>query len=142
MKSITSWKYFSSLTKETKFPSVSHRKVRRFYDKVSIKKSRQFKPFYTFLADKTPMKLDKEYRNSVSHVNWNVSRSSQYYQIYLDKYPSKSIYRDEMLIPTYPLAVALAEEWAMQQSIFYNFHYYRETSFYKQQENAFEHHDG
>lgn len=36
------------------------------------------------------------------------------FQIHLDKYTAKTLYRDDMYIPTYDLAVALAEEWASQ----------------------------
>lgn len=63
-------------------------------------------------VDKEPIK----YRESEGNLKWNISRSTQYYQIYLDKFKCKSLYKDDMYIPTYPLAVALAEEWAMQPS--------------------------
>ncbi|CAI2376107.1 unnamed protein product [Moneuplotes crassus] len=94
---------FSNMTKDIKFPSVSHRKVKRFYKDVSIVKS-----------EKTKIKPEKEYTQSKSHVNWRVSHSDQYYEIYLDRFSGKSLYKDEMLIPSYPLAIALAEEWAYQ----------------------------
>jgi hypothetical protein len=54
-------------------------------------------------------------------MNWNISRSKEYYQIHLDKFLARTLYKDTMLIPSYPLAVALAEEWAMQPGNFYDY---------------------
>jgi len=70
----------------------------------------------TYLVPGTPKKKDVKYSESQSHMNWNVYKSDKYYQIHLDKFKWKTIYKDDMIIPSYPLAVAIAEEWASQPS--------------------------
>ena len=47
-------------------------------------------------------------------LNSEKTENKKFYQVYLDKYTAKTLYRDEMRIPSYDLAVAIAEEWASQ----------------------------
>ena len=44
----------------------------------------------------------------------NLSQSSQYYAIQLDGRTIKTLYKDDLLIPSLPLAMAVAEEWDSQ----------------------------
>lgn len=64
-------------------------------------------------AEKGPEKVT-EFTPSKTQVNWNISQSDKYYELHLDRFKCKTLYRDPMKIPSYPLAVALAEEWAGQ----------------------------
>jgi len=44
----------------------------------------------------------------------NVSQSDSYFAVALDGRVTKTLYKDDLLIPTRALAVAVAEEWDMQ----------------------------
>lgn len=41
----------------------------------------------------------------------NLSLSDKYWSVTLDGRPTKTMYKDSLFIPSYALAVALAEEW-------------------------------
>ncbi len=41
----------------------------------------------------------------------NLSLSDKYWAVTLDGKPTKTMYKDSLLVPAYSLAVALAEEW-------------------------------
>jgi hypothetical protein len=71
-------------------------------------------------------------------MNWSINNSSKYFQIYLDKHACKTLYKDEMLIPSYSLAVALAEEWASQPSNFFRLNN-RKTEAHQSTVDAVEH---
>ena len=83
--------------------SRTRKKFKRFYDKVTITK-----------CPEKIEKVPKVYTQSKSHVNWSISQSDEYYRINLDKYICKSLLQQPLRIPSYPLAVILAEEWASQ----------------------------
>ena len=45
----------------------------------------------------------------------NISLSDRYWAVTLDGKPTKTMYKDNLLIPSRALAVALAEEWEAQK---------------------------
>ena len=41
--------------------------------------------------------------------------SNKYYGLMLDKHLAKTFYKNDMLIPSFELALAMAEEWSFQK---------------------------
>ena len=77
-------------------------KIKRFYKKVDIVEHP--------LTDDT-QKIPKE--EKVDYKNLSLSHG-KYWAVTLDGKVTKTMYKDNLLIPNYALAVALAEEWESQ----------------------------
>lgn len=72
-------------------------RVRRFYKTVDVVEH--------------PLQADAIKLNN-AEVSWNnLSMSDHYYAIKLDNRVIKTMYKDVLMIPSYALAVALAQEW-------------------------------
>ena len=80
-------------------PNLTH--VKRFYKKVDVVEHPR--------ASAAPTLTDDD-----SVTMQNLSRAQSYYAIALDGRVAKTLYKDDFLIPSKSLAVALAEEWDMQ----------------------------
>ncbi|CDW74897.1 atp12-domain-containing protein [Stylonychia lemnae] len=85
------------------FPSIpTGQKIKRFYKKVDIVEHP--------LQDQAPKLLPQD------QVGFhNLSLSDKYWAVTLDGRPTKTMFKDNLFIPTKALAVALAEEWDSQK---------------------------
>ena len=101
MKLLGQTRCFSSLGKQGQFfPSIpTGQRIKRFYKKVDVVEHPH--------NEKTDRKLD-----SGTHIDFsNISKSEKYWAVTLDGKVTKTMYKDELLLPTRAIAVALAEEW-------------------------------
>lgn len=73
--------------------------VKRFYKKVEIIQH--------------PQKHDTICKSTKINLN-NCNLSDTYWAVALDGRVTKTLYKDDLLIPSKALAIALAEEWEMQ----------------------------
>lgn len=74
--------------------------IKRFYKEVSIIKH--------------PLSPTKHSESRVVRENLlfgQKNKSEQYFGILLDKKLAKTFYKNDMMIPSYDLALAIAEEW-------------------------------
>ena len=78
-------------------PNMTH--VRRFYKKVDVIEH----PLSSQLE-----KLDKTQKVSLNNLRLS---HDKYYAVTLDGKVTKTLYKDDLCLPTRALAVALAEEW-------------------------------
>ena len=84
------------------FPSMPQGyKIKRFYKKVDIVEH--------------PLQGDASKLAAGEQINFNnLSRSDKYWAVTLDGKVTKTMYKDNLFIPSKALAVAIAEEWESQ----------------------------
>ena len=84
------------------FPSIpTGQKIKRFYKKVDIIEH--------------PLQAEAPKLQPGEKVGFNnLSLSDKYWAVTLDGKPTKTMFKDNLFIPTKALAVALAEEWDSQ----------------------------
>ena len=101
MKLMTQRRGFSSLGKQGQFfPTIpTGQRIKRFYKKVDVIEHPNSEKAEHRLAPGTPIDFT------------NISASEKYWAVTLDGKVTKTMYKDELLLPTRAIAVALAEEW-------------------------------
>ena len=86
------------------FPTIpTGQRIKRFYKKVDVIEHPQSEQAEFKLTPGTPVDFS------------NLSKSDKYWAVTLDGKVTKTMYKDDLLLPTRALAVALAEEWEQQQ---------------------------
>lgn len=97
-------RFFSTAQKSGKFfPTMPQGyKIKRFYKKVDIIEHPLSAEHPQILPQNAPIDFK------------NLSLSQKYYAVTLDGKVTKTMYKDDLLIPTRAMAVALAEEWESQ----------------------------
>ena len=91
-------------------PGATSNKVRRFYDEVTVVPH----PMQDKLGE--VHFLGQNEQASFKNMS-RVSKDTQYWAIKLDKRVIKTMYKEELYIPSRALAVALAQEWDSQNEV-------------------------
>ena len=105
-------RYFSSSSMKLNqaFPKVpGNQKIKKFYKKVEVLQHTE-KPLESEIYNE----LHKNTKIDVSNLS-QVRENESYWGISLDGRAVKTMYKDELFIPSRCLAVAMAEEWENQQ---------------------------
>ena len=79
-------------------PNLTH--IKRFYKKVDVIEH--------------PLSETQPKLNGANVTLQNLHLADKYYAVTLDGRVTKTLYKDELLVPSRALAVAIAEEWDMQ----------------------------
>eukprot|EP00347_Sterkiella_histriomuscorum_P002958 403366146 len=96
-------RYFSIQKPGSFFPQIpTGQRIKRFYKKVDIVEH--------------PLQKEAPKLNPGQEVSFdNLSLSHKYWAVTLDGRPTKTMFKDNLFIPTKALAIALAEEWEGQK---------------------------
>ena len=84
--------------------SSAQKKIKRFYKNVTIQRH--------------PAATGVEHLEKGAKVDLtNLSKSHEYWSVALDKRTLKTMYKDELLLPSRALAAAVAQEWESQHDV-------------------------